>query len=116
MGPISAKFESDPPGADVRVNGEYQGTTPTTDIRQREGKLVQVWIVLREAKALTAVEPQYRPLAFDQPDQNIPELSIAQPISRLRSAPLLEQLRKAADTARNEFQRHLLHVPEAVSD
>ena len=84
--------------------------------RQREGKLAQVWIVLREAKAFAAIEPQYRLLALDQADQNIPELSIAQPIPRLSSAPLPEQLRKAADASRDEFQRHLLHVPKAVSD
>jgi hypothetical protein len=34
----SARFVSEPSGAEVRVNGQYQGTTPTADIAQREGK------------------------------------------------------------------------------
>lgn len=33
-----ATFESEPRGAEVRVDGEYAGTTPTAEIRQRDGR------------------------------------------------------------------------------
>lgn len=35
-GPL-ATFTSDPPGAEVRIDGQYAGTTPTAEIRAKEG-------------------------------------------------------------------------------